>query len=222
MDTMVTLLADNVVMDANNTPMAVDALNRIRDPVSPTNPLLPYVPEARAILGFGLYITRGVRCDALFLALALSQFVVNHLTKYVWNAHLRWTNYLVQTWHLTLILRLLKYARTSRHAPTPGLINDPVSSVSMADIAAASYGGFALFFPGFGAFARECLSSRRLLPTAVRARAHHGHVGRKIPDPSPRVRTYARCSDHSRGRRVGGYPWRCHGARVAPKALPGG
>jgi hypothetical protein len=52
--------------------MAPDALTRIRDPVSPSNPLVNFVPKARAILGLGLYITRNVRTDALFPALALS------------------------------------------------------------------------------------------------------------------------------------------------------
>ena len=47
------------------------------------------------------------------------------------------------------------------------LINGPVTSVSMPDIAAASYGGFALFFPGSGAFSVECLSPRRLADSSA-------------------------------------------------------
>ena len=69
--------------------MAVDALSRLRDPVSSLNPLFDHVPEARAILGLGLYITRGVRTDCLFPALALSTYIVNHLTTHVWSALLQ-------------------------------------------------------------------------------------------------------------------------------------
>jgi hypothetical protein len=56
-----------------DTPMASDALVRIRDPLTLENPLVDRVSEARSILGLGLYITRGVRVDSLFPALALSQ-----------------------------------------------------------------------------------------------------------------------------------------------------
>ena len=88
-----------------DTPMAADALTRIRDPVSPSNPLVDRVSEARSILGLGLYITRGVRTDCLFPAIALSQYIVNHLTQYVWNALLRWAFYLVSTRDMVLVLR---------------------------------------------------------------------------------------------------------------------
>ena len=49
------------------------------------------------------------------------------------------------------------------------LINAPVTSVSMPDIAAASYGGFALYFEGSGAFSVECLSPRRLADSSAGA-----------------------------------------------------
>ena len=120
------------------------------------------MPAARAILGLGLFIARGVRVDALFPALALSQYIVNHLTVHVWDALLRWANYLVQTRDRCLILRAPAKPREFSACSDSSLINGPVSSVVMPDIAAASYGGFALFFPGSGAFAVECLSPRRL------------------------------------------------------------
>ena len=55
-----------------DTPMEADALSRIRDPVSADNPLLDNVHHARAILGLGLYIARGVRTDCLFPSRSLS------------------------------------------------------------------------------------------------------------------------------------------------------
>ena len=55
-----------------DTPMESDALQRIRGPESDSNPLVDHVPAAQAILGLGLYITRSVRTDCLFPALALS------------------------------------------------------------------------------------------------------------------------------------------------------
>jgi hypothetical protein len=142
--------------------MAPDALTRIRDPASSSNPLVNFVPKARAILGLGLYITRNVRTDALFPALALSQYIVNHLTQYVWDALLRWAFYLVRTRHLCLVLRPPTRPSEFAACSDSSLINAPVTSVIMPDVPAASYGGFALFFPGSGAFAVECFSPRRL------------------------------------------------------------
>ena len=152
-----------------DTPMAADALTRIREPASDDNPLLAHkVSEARSILGLGLFITRGVRTDALFPALALSSYIVHHLTSVVWEALLRWAHYLVQTRHMALVLR----APTSRGinfaaCSDSSLINGPVTSVNMPDVAASSYGGFALFFPGSGAFSVECLSPRRLADSSA-------------------------------------------------------
>jgi hypothetical protein len=167
-----------------DTPMAADALSRIRDPVSDANPLVDHVSDARSILGLVLYITRGVRTDCLFPALALSQYIVNHLTLYVWNALLRWAYYLVSTRDMTLILRP-PVARPPQLDDNPlrpshdipdfaacsdsSLINAPVTSVSMPDIAAASYGGFALYFEGSGSFSVECLSPRRLADSSAGA-----------------------------------------------------
>ena len=37
----------------------------------------------------------------------------------------------------------------------------------MPDVAASSYGGFALFFPGSGAFSVECMSPRRLADSSA-------------------------------------------------------
>jgi hypothetical protein len=160
---MATLLGDNLSGFIYDTPMASDALTRIREPVDAvTNQLMPHVPAARAILGLGLFITRGVRTDALFPAIALSPYIVNHLTLYVWNALLRWASYLVQTKDITLILNPPLKPSDFAACSDSSLINGPVTSVSMPDIAAASYGGFALFFPGSGAFSVECLSPRRL------------------------------------------------------------
>ena len=139
-----------------DTPMEADALSRIRDPVSADNPLLDNVPHARAILGLGLYIARGVRTDCLFPALALSQDIVNHLTKYVWNALLRWAWYLVQTRDMSLMLRPPVLSPEFSACSDSSLINAPITSVSMPDIAGSSYGGFALYFEGSGAFSVEC------------------------------------------------------------------
>jgi len=147
--------------------MAPDALVHIRDPVSPTNPLVDFVPHARAILGLGLYITRGVRTDALFPAIALSQYIVNNLTKYVWGALLRWAHYLVQTRDLCLVFRPPRDETAFSACSDSSLINAPVTSVAMPDIAAGSHGGFALFFPGSGAFAVKCMSPRRLADSSA-------------------------------------------------------
>jgi hypothetical protein len=167
---MKTLLEDggNLVDETFDTPMAPDALSRIRDPVNEaTNPLMSKVQEARAILGLGLFITRGVRTDALFPAIALSPYIVNHLTLYVWKALLRWANYLVQTKDVALVLNPPLRPSDFAACSDSSLINGPVTSVSMPDIAAASYGGFALFFPGSGAFSVECLSPRRLADSSA-------------------------------------------------------
>ena len=45
----------------------------------------------------------------------------------------------------------------------------PVTSVIMPDIAAGSYGGFALYFEGSGAFSVECFSPRRLADSSAGA-----------------------------------------------------
>ena len=90
MTAMADLLGKNIASSAYDTPMAADGMSRNRNPVSSDNPLVQEVPAARAILGLGLFITRGVRMDALFPALALSQYIVNHLTVRVWEALLRW------------------------------------------------------------------------------------------------------------------------------------
>ena len=167
--------------DTYDTPMAADALQRIRDPVAPNNLLVDNVAAARSILGLGLYITRGVRVDCLFPALALSPYIVNHLTDYVWRALLRWAFYLVQTRDMCLVLRPPSPLPPNRPlCPTPGipdfaacsdssLINAPVTSVAMPDVAAASYGGFALYFEGSGAFSVECFSPRRLADSSAGA-----------------------------------------------------
>ena len=132
-----------------DTPMAADSLTRIRATASDDNPLLEHkVSEARSILGLGLFITRGVRTDALFPALALSSYIVNNLTTVVWDALLRWAHYLVQTKNMALVLRPpahhgINFAACSDSS----LINGPVTSVPMPDVAASSYGGFALFSP---------------------------------------------------------------------------
>ncbi len=120
------------------------------------------VPEARAILGIGFFITRGVRTDALFPAIVLSPYIVNHLTLYVWDALLRWANYLMQTRNMSHILNPPLKPNDFAACSDSSLINGLARSISMPDITAASYGGFALFFPGSGAFSVECLSPRRL------------------------------------------------------------
>ena len=77
------LLGKHIATSAYDTPMAANGLSRIRDPVSRDNPLVHEMPAARAILGLRLFIARGVRVDDLFPALALSQYIVNHLTVHV-------------------------------------------------------------------------------------------------------------------------------------------
>ena len=73
----------------------------------------------------------------------------------------------IQTRDMTLILRPLSRRPEFSACSDSSLINAPVSSVAMPDVAAASYGGFALFFPGSGAFAVECLSPRRLADSSA-------------------------------------------------------
>ena len=169
MTSMATLLEAYPTSTLYDTPMAADALTRIRDNPSDTNKLLPEkVSEARAILGLGLYITRGVRTDSLFPALALSSYIVNKLTVSVWTALLRWAHYLVQTRTMALILRAPPRTDPNFAACSDSsLINGPMSSVTMPDVAVASYGGFALFFPGSGAFSVECFSPRRLADSSA-------------------------------------------------------
>jgi len=167
MDSMRVLLEPYPVHVTYDTPMAADMLTRLRDPVSAGNPLVDRVPAARSILGLGLYMTRGVRTDSLFPALALSSYIVNHLTVVVWDALIRWAHYLVQTRHLTLILRPPIHGANFVACTDSSLINGPVTSVAALDVASASYGGFALFFEGSGAFSVECFSPRRLADSSA-------------------------------------------------------
>ena len=83
------LLYRRTALDVFDTPMAADTLTRIREPPSAANPLVDRVPQARSILGLGLFIARCVRMDCLFPALALSQYIVNNLTTVVWSPLLR-------------------------------------------------------------------------------------------------------------------------------------
>jgi hypothetical protein len=149
------------------TPMSADALTRIRELPSAANPLVNQVPRARSILGLGLFIVRSVRTDCLFPALALSSYIVNNLTKVVWSALLRWANYLLQTRDMPLILSAPTGTASFSACSDSSLINAPVSSVPMPDVAAASYGGFALFFEGSGSFNVECFSPRRLADSSA-------------------------------------------------------
>jgi len=132
--------------------------------------LVDRIPDARAILGLGLYIARNTRADTLLPALALSQYIVTNLTLYVWDALLRWARYLVMTRHLDLVLRPPSYPSPAFSACSDSsLINAPVTAVSMPDVAGASYGGFALYFEGSGAFSVECFSPRRLADSSAGA-----------------------------------------------------
>ena len=163
------LLVDYPAAETFDTPMAADALTRIRVPASADNPhLANKVSAARSILGLGLFIVRGVRTDCQFPALALSSYIVYNLTKVVWEALLRWAHYLVQTKHMAFILRPPPPAKRNFEACSDSsLINGPVTTVAMPDVAASSYGGFALFFLGSGAFLVECFSPRRLTDSSA-------------------------------------------------------
>ena len=97
-----------------DTPIKADSVSRIREPVSDDNPLLDNFHHARAILGLGLYITCGVRTDCSFPALALSQYIVNHLTKYVWNALLRMERVSRQQRFQAARLAILRYWQEER------------------------------------------------------------------------------------------------------------
>jgi len=85
------------------TPMLPDSPAKMREVGEPVCQDL--VLPARKILGLGLFIVRGTRPDALFAAVALSPYIVNNLTPYVWECVLRWSYYLVRTIHYRLILR---------------------------------------------------------------------------------------------------------------------
>jgi hypothetical protein len=97
----------------------------------------------------------------------LSTYIVNHLTVAVWDALIRWAHYLVQTRHLALILRPPVQGANFLACTDSSLINGPVTSVPTLDVASASYGGFALFFEGSGAFSVECFSPRRLADSSA-------------------------------------------------------
>jgi hypothetical protein len=156
--------------DAYEPPMVADALTHLRESPSASNPLVNQIPAARAILGLGLYIARGTRTDTLLPALALSQYIVTNLTTYVWGALLRWARYLVQTRDLHLVFRPPPPPAPNFSACSDSsLINAPITAVSMPDYAGSSYGGFALYFEGSGAFSVECFSPRRLADSSAGA-----------------------------------------------------
>jgi len=112
-------------------------------------------------------MTRGVRTLSHFTALALSTYIVNHLTVVVWDALIRWAQYLVQTRHLTLILRPPVKGANFAACTDSSLITGPATSVAAQDVASASYGGFTPFFEGSVAFSVECFSPRRLADSSA-------------------------------------------------------
>ena len=67
-----------------DTPMTGDALQRMREFEGPF--LTDMIPQARSIVGLGIFIVRGARPDGLFAGIAVSQHIVNNLTTYVGNA----------------------------------------------------------------------------------------------------------------------------------------
>ena len=162
-------------------------LVRMQQPKSATNPDFPAkISSARSILGLGVYMVRGARPDGLFAAVAIAPFIVVNLTADVWEALLHWATYLVQTQHLTLVLRPVPFsARLNFCASSDSsAINVPLadpSSIGLTGFEAlpvASMGGYALFFAGSGAFSVECFSPRTLAGRQQpECRAHHECLG---------------------------------------------
>ena len=85
------------------TPMLYDSLQRMREPCGSV--LTDRVPDARSIVGLGLFVVRGARPDGLFAVIAVSQHIANNLSPYVWECVLRWAYYLVHTKHFRLVFR---------------------------------------------------------------------------------------------------------------------
>ena len=81
-----------------------------------------------------------------------------------------WARYLVQTRDLHLVFRPPPPPAPNFSACSDSsLINAPITAVSMPDVAGSSYGGFALYFEGSGAFSVECFSPRRLADSSAGA-----------------------------------------------------
>ena len=154
------------------SPMNSDMLPRLRIKPTIDNPALgpDMVAAARSILGLGMYIVRGARPDGLFAAQALAPFIVVNLTPLVWSALLQWAHYLVRSSDRRLILRsppkgaLLKFCASSDSSSinVPLRTSPALDPPGMAEVPAASAGGFALFFEGSGAFNVECFGPKHL------------------------------------------------------------
>ena len=152
------------------TPMLGDALQRMRE--TGGSLLLDRVPDARSIVGLGLFIVRGARPDALFAGIAVSQHIANNLTPYVWDCVLRWAYYLVGTKHLRLVFRPPRFVDgfpCFRANSDSSCINcaagegGAVGGVPDAqEGAVASMGGYSLYFEGSGVAIAECFSPRKL------------------------------------------------------------
>ena len=149
-----TLLADFPLVGTEvcEYPIPGDALRRLRDPASDTNPLVPDLLEpAQRILGTAGFIVNAVRADAYFGCCVLSRYAsVLRLTRYVWRLIVRLGHYLVKTGsmhlHVSAPRRLpsTPSGGPSRHDFTLDLFQAEVDSSHGNAEDGASYGGFLL------------------------------------------------------------------------------
>ena len=155
--------------------MLCDSLQRMREPCGPL--LTDRVPDARSIVGLGLFVVRGARPDGLFAAIAVSQHIANNLSPYVWECVLRWAYYLVRTKHFRLVFRpprIVDGFPRFRANSDSSCINcaagdgGAVGGVPDAQACAtASMGGYSVYFEGSGVAIAECFSPRKLADSSA-------------------------------------------------------
>ena len=156
------LLSDHVIdIPSFDTPLPADVLPRLREGPSVDNPLMDksYVSAARRMTGVALYATRVLRADVNFAIVALSAVIVTNLTKHNWHALLRVICFLVFSSDVCLVFPpsplgdacdfLCSCDSSCINAPT---VSEDDDAADASGPLGGSYGGYALFHPGKGAF----------------------------------------------------------------------
>jgi hypothetical protein len=118
-----------------------------------------------------------VRGPAAYSAESPSQHTANHLTLYVLECILRWAYYLVRTKHLRPVFRpprlvdgfpcFTANSDSSSINCSAGNGGEVVGVPGVQPVAAASMGGYTVFFEGSGVAMAECFSPRKLADSSA-------------------------------------------------------
>ena len=167
-----------------DTPMDEGALEAMRDSQaagSRPEALLPpeRVKVAQEIAGLAGWITTTCRPDGYFAFVALSRHIGGGLTPTVWNAVLRWAQYLADTPDVKLTYRACPEG-------TDWVIYADSSLFNNGD--GGSFGGYVALFPGSGVFGWKSFVPRKLgqssgaAETTMSAYAVHYALGQRMLD----------------------------------------